>query len=384
MSPRIAIVVHKPEDTTKTFVRRHINELAPGKTALIYLAEDNTDTKSSTIPTHFAYLPEHHRGASAVDLPRKLIWFFRYGFTAALDNEEVGRIRTFIQKNGITKVMAEFGWVGCVISRALRKTSCQFFVHFHGTDASAALRKIHIRHGYRRLLSSCAGLICPSRFLADNLTDMGLPPERIHVIPYGIDVRRFAPSKHIDPNLLLSVGRFVPKKAPHLAIQAFSGISKVYPDARLEMIGDGELLNDCKNLAERLGIKDRVVFHGVRDHGFVREKMGRASIFVQHSVTALNGDTEGLPVAILEAMSSGTPVVATRHSGIPEAVIDGETGFLVDEKDVDGMAGKIGKLLGDEKLRSSMGDSARNRVLQHFSAEKEIHSLRELMGIEGF
>jgi glycosyltransferase involved in cell wall biosynthesis len=213
---------------------------------------------------------------------------------------------------------------------------------------------------------------------------MGLPPERIHVIPYGIDVRRFAPSKHIDPNLLLSVGRFVPKKAPHLAIQAFSGISKVYPDARLEMIGDGELLNDCKNLAERLGIKDRVVFHGVRDHGFVREKMGRASIFVQHSVTALNGDTEGLPVAILEAMSSGTPVVATRHSGIPEAVIDGETGFLVDEKDVDGMAGKIGKLLGDEKLRSSMGDSARNRVLQHFSAEKEIHSLRELMGIEGF
>ena len=109
--------------------------------------------------------------------------------------------------------------------------------------------------------------------------------------------------------------------------------------------------------------------------------MAQAVMFVQHSVISKQGDTEGLPVGILEAMASGLPIVSTRHAGIPEAVTDGETGLLVDEHDVDGMANAMDKLLSNPSLKKSMGMAGRKRVIEHFSAKQEIHRLRQVLGL---
>jgi glycosyltransferase involved in cell wall biosynthesis len=202
-----------------------------------------------------------------------------------------------------------------------------------------------------------------------------------HVIHSGVDIDLFTPGKDKDPNLILAIGRFTEKKAPDKTILAFSRVVSSYPEVRLEMVGDGPLFSKCKDLVDTLGINDSIVFHGVKDHGFVLRLMQKASFFVQHSVTSQSGDAEGLPVAIQEAMSCGLAVVSTRHAGIPEAVIEEETGLLVDEHDIDGMSQAIERLIIDHNLREKMGRAGRERAVEKFSAQKSLSKFRGVLGI---
>ena len=141
------------------------------------------------------------------------------------------------------------------------------------------------------------------------------------------------------------------------------------------MFGEGPLLGICQQLARDLGIVDHVEFLGSRPHPEVAAAMRRARAFVQHSVRASDGDSEGTPVAILEAGASGLPVVATRHAGIQDVVIDGQTGLLVDEGDIDGMAESMRRLLEDPELARRLGMAARERVVSEYSLDRSIDNL---------
>lgn len=152
------------------------------------------------------------------------------------------------------------------------------------------------------------------------------------------------------PPVFISVGSFREKKAPQLTIAAFSHVHHALPAARLRMIGEGALLDECKNLANDLGVAGAITFLGVKDHAVVEEEMRQARCFVQHSVVARSGDSEGTPVAVLEAGATGLPVVSTLHAGIPDVVIEGQTGFLVAEHDVEGMAERMLRLAQDAEL----------------------------------
>jgi glycosyltransferase involved in cell wall biosynthesis len=176
------------------------------------------------------------------------------------------------------------------------------------------------------------------------------------------------------------VGRLVEKKAPHLTIEAFGRIAHQYPQAQLDIIGDGPLAGRCHALVQQLGLRERVHMHGVRSSEYVARLMGEVSLFVQHSLTAPNGDTEGLPVTILEAMASALPVVSTWHSGIPEAVRNGITGLLVEERDVEGMAASMATVLDNPRRAAAMGAAGRERVLRHFTLEQTRDRLRSIMG----
>jgi colanic acid/amylovoran biosynthesis glycosyltransferase len=153
------------------------------------------------------------------------------------------------------------------------------------------------------------------------------------------------------------------------------------PWAELDFIGDGPLLDECRALAKHLSVADQIRFHGAQPSETVRRLMSQASIFLQHSVTAESGDTEGLPVAILEAMASALPVISTRHSGIPEAVLDGGTGILVDEHDVDGIAAAIAALLSDPVRARAMGAAGRRRVLSRYTHLHTRDRLRSILGL---
>ena len=147
------------------------------------------------------------------------------------------------------------------------------------------------------------------------------------------------------------------------------------PAARLRMIGDGPLWGPCLDLAKALAISDAVTFLGPQPHEVVKEEMRRARCFVQHSVEAQSGDSEGTPVAILEAGASGLPVVSTRHAGIPDVVVEGETGLLVDEFDVRAMAAHMLRLAREPNLAADLGRAARQRMESHFSNEKSLSRL---------
>ncbi len=109
--------------------------------------------------------------------------------------------------------------------------------------------------------------------------------------------------------------------------------------------------------------------------------MASADLFVQHSVTAPDGDTEGMPVAVMEAMAFGLPIVSTLHSGIPEAVEHGITGYLVEEHGTEGMAVRISELLSDPQLCRQMGKAGRERAVKLFDKDKSISKLQKILGL---
>ena len=147
------------------------------------------------------------------------------------------------------------------------------------------------------------------------------------------------------------------------------------------MLGDGPLLAQVLAEVTRLGLDDAVTVPGMVTSAQVQEAMSKARVFLQHSVTAQNGDVEGLPVAILEAMAAGLPVVSTVHSGIPEAVLDGQTGHLVAEGDVEGMAAGVLDLLADPVKAAAFGAAGRSHVESHFTIDNTNGRLRHIMGL---
>ena len=116
---------------------------------------------------------------------------------------------------------------------------------------------------------------------------------------------------------------------------AFQKVLEQVPDARLRMVGEGKLLDPCRDLVDALQMNHAVSFLGSQPHRVVADEMKRARAFTQHSIEASNGDCEGAPLAILEAGASGLPVVSTHHAGIPEVVLHEDTGYIVEEKDIE-------------------------------------------------
>ena len=198
--------------------------------------------------------------------------------------------------------------------------------------------------------------------------------------PYGVNPERFSGAKPADNGpIFLAVGRFVEKKAPYLTLLAFSKVVKEAPSSQLIMVGGGPLLGICRKLIEPLGLKDSVELLGPQPTEKIEQLMRQARAFVQHSLEADNGDSEGTPVAVIEAQMSGLPVIATRHAGIPDVVLDGVTGFLVEEGDVEGMASQMVRLAKDPVLAGRLGNSARRSALENFTLDRHIRELSEMI-----
>jgi glycosyltransferase involved in cell wall biosynthesis len=205
---------------------------------------------------------------------------------------------------------------------------------------------------------------------------MGAPERSTHTIPCGAEVANLqAADPARAPMVALAVGRFVEKKGPHLTLLAFARALEQAPGARLRMIGDGPLLGACKALARGLRVEEAVSFLGSRPHEEVQREMSAARVFVQHSVVAMDGDMEGTPVAVVEAQAAGLPVVATRHGGISDVVLEEQTGALVDEADIGAMANHVARFFLDADYAGRIGRAAREHALASLTTEASIGRL---------
>jgi glycosyltransferase involved in cell wall biosynthesis len=362
--------------TSETFIRDHVRLVAPGATIL--LCQDNSGQLGCPVlPNVDSWPIERLSKLSLVGLLRSQ---WRRYFDPGLSAVDRDRVRAFFSEHHTKAVLAEFGPMGCLLARACDDASVPMYVHFHGYDASLLLRDaFHVRN-YRALFARAAGIIVPSRFLADNLLSIGCPEKKLSVVSCGVDAQRFKPAPR-GGQRILAVGRLVEKKAPNLTIEAFARITPKFPQAHLDIVGDGPLALRCRELICERGLSERVTLHGVQESDFIAKLLQQTSLFVQHSVVAPNGDAEGLPVSILEAMASALPVVSTRHSGIQHAVVDNVTGRLVDEHDVNAMATAMCELLNDPGRAATLGAAGRERVLAHFTQEKIGARLRDIMGL---
>lgn len=200
----------------------------------------------------------------------------------------------------------------------------------------------------------------------------GYPAERIFTLRNGVDTDFFSPVPETpDPGLILHVGRLVEKKGTRLLLYALRAV----PKGELVIIGDGPERRSLEDLARRLGVADRVRFLGRQPPEAVRDWMRRAWLLAVPSVTARDGDAEGLPTVICEAAATGLPVVASIHSGVPEAVVGDRTGLLVLEGDVDGLANAIAALVGNIRLRARMAPAARRLAEERFSRRTQLARL---------
>jgi glycosyltransferase involved in cell wall biosynthesis len=277
-------------------------------------------------------------------------------------------------------VLAHYGPTGVIVMDACHQAGLPLIVHFHGYDASETRVLEEEKEGYARLFQQASAIIAVSKAMRRKLIELGAPPGKVHWNPVGIDCTTFDGAKPEEvPPSFVAVGKFSAKKAPHLTIGAFAEVHRQCPDARLRMIGLGPLKESSVHLVEKLGIASAVTIMGPCPPDVIADELRTARCFVQHSVIAPNGDSEGTPATIVEAGASGLPVVSTRHAGIPDVVIEGETGFLVEEGDVEGMAERMLRFAFDPALAGEMGRNARRWVEAEFSITKRIGNLWDII-----
>jgi glycosyltransferase involved in cell wall biosynthesis len=267
--------------------------------------------------------------------------------------------------------------------RPLRAAGLRVYVHAHGYDVSASLRDESTRRLYLDALPHAHGIITMSRVSRRKLLELGLPPELVQVVPYGTDVPAQPPHHAVGPEIrCIAVGRMVAKKAPLVLLEALRLALIEVPHLRLDMIGEGELLPAVEQFVRQHGMAHAVTLHGGQTNRRVLELMGQADVFLQHSMTdPRTGDEEGLPVAIIEAMANGLPVISTRHAGIAEAVDEGRTGYLVSEGDAAAMGEHIVRLARDDDLRRRMGLAGWARCREQFSWQRERDELLRVLGL---
>ena len=347
----------------ETFIRAHITQL-PAKVRVLY---------GGTFPQF------QDDGKRLLDLPFGLKLKRVIAKKLFKLSEETLRDQAFIRfikLNNIQAVLAEYGPTGAAICDVCNEAGVPLIVHFHGYDAYEYKALERFKEGYQKIFKNASALIAVSKDMEKQLIGLGAPKEKVHLNSYGIDLGKFSggdPAK--TPATFVAVGRFVDKKAPHLTIHAFHKVWQKHPEARLIMIGEGELWETCKQLSSSLGLNGAVEFRGKCSSEQVADAMKNARAFVQHSLRPSSGDSEGTPVGILEAGASGLPVVSTRHAGIKDAVAEGKTGFLVDEGDMDGMSDRMLRLCEDPSLARKLGRAAKELIRTHYSMDKSISNL---------
>ncbi len=283
-----------------------------------------------------------------------------------------------LRELAIDAVLVEYGTHAYHLLPLLREIKIPVTVHFHGYDASmhAEIKRVQ---SYKEVFAIARYVIAVSQVMRNKLLDLGCPENKLVLNTYGprnefLDIKAQFLKKQ-----LIAIGRFTDKKAPYYTILAFSQISKQHPEATLVMAGKGELLNTCINLVSYLNLKEQVIFPGVIDAAHFQEYLVASRAFVQHSITALSGDMEGTPLAVLEASAAGLPVIATKHAGINDVVLHEVTGLLCDEHDVNNMAQHMDALLSNKKYAQELGNAAAQRIQDHYMLEKHISKLDELL-----
>lgn len=374
---KACIVVGTYLSPGQTFVNRHIQHLYGGAACVI------ADRLTAEAPSDGRFLAV---GEDAVErgLPERLSKPFakglnhlRHGSSRMPWGSARREALAFLKRHQPDVILAEFGPQGVALAPVANAAGIPMFCYFRGSDASSRLRHAHVQKAYARMMPRLAGIFAVSQFLLDNLASVGVTHPNAHVIPSGVDVRRFVPGDKV-PGSVLGIGRFVEKKSPLLTIRAFAEAAKAHPEARLTLIGDGELFEPAKALVAELGLGERVSLPGALPHDQVREHLARAAIYAQHSVTARNGNTEGLPTSIQEAMAVGCVTVSTRHAGIPEAIAEGETGFLVPEHDEAGYTAALAEALAlPEARRTQMAERARQEAIARFDNAELLVRLEE-------
>jgi glycosyltransferase involved in cell wall biosynthesis len=397
MSTRLAYLLKRFPRLSETFVLNEMLELQRQGVALrIYALMDPLESQvhpeAARLQTHVVYLHDRRR--------RLRSWFrllggallqalshpgggLRVAWALCSVHRSLPSLRHAIEglwlardlrRNGVGQLHAHFIHSPAAVAYlAFLAGGPPFSVTAHAKDLYTTLpRNLRIRASAARFVITC------TRFNATYLT--GIVPKGTHVVYHGTDLQRFNSDRsQIEPYRILSVGRLVSKKGFKDLVDALALLQTKGLRIRADLYGGGPLRHELEARARRLGLEGRVTFHGARIQDEILHAYRRATVFVLAPVVTDDGDRDGIPNVLVEAMASGVPVVATRISGIPELITDGIDGLLVDEHDPAALAGAVERVLTDSELATQLGRAGRRRVERDFDLVANTRRLRALL-----
>jgi colanic acid/amylovoran biosynthesis glycosyltransferase len=299
-----------------------------------------------------------------------------------------GRSRRFSRvfaEQAFGLVHAHFGPAGAYARAFADQAQLPLLVTFHGYDVPllSSWRRflpLHLPYalGAPAMLRRLRFGICASTELHQLLLDLGVDAARLRVHRLGIDLERFAFAPERPQPEVLMVGRLVEKKGFEYGLESFARVRARGVAARLTIVGDGERRASLERLARALGVGADVCFVGSQTNEAVSQHMARARVLLAPSVVARDGNRESGLIVVKEASAAGTVPISTRHGGIPDSIDDEQTGYLVEERDVEHMAARLERLLLDEPLRERLAAAGRSKMEREFDNRALVAGLERI------
>jgi colanic acid/amylovoran biosynthesis glycosyltransferase len=308
--------------------------------------------------------------------------FFKYGNNAISLRLLYMTILIQHHKQSYDIIHCHFGYNGLVgvILRDIGAIKGKIITTFHGIDVTNYV-KIKGERAYD-LLFQLGDLFLPiSELWKRRLIELGCNGNII-VHRMGIDCNKFNfTARKLRANgvvQIVTIARLTEKKGVEYAIRAVAKLAKSKTNLNYTIVGDGPLKESLQQLIQELSVDPIVTLVGWKHQLEIIDILKNSDIMLAPSVTSKNGDREGIPVVLMETMAMGLPIVSTVHSGIPELVENGVSGFLVPEKDVDALAEKLNYLVENPEIWNKMGAAARAFVEEHYNINKLNDKLVEI------
>jgi glycosyltransferase involved in cell wall biosynthesis len=274
-----------------------------------------------------------------------------------------------------------FGHVGIFALPVLERRRLPAVVSFHGADTGVDTGRPAHRRAMKRVFDVADLILVRSESLREQIVALGCAREKIGLQRTGIPLDQFPYIERPTPPdgawLCVQASRLIPKKGLITTLAAFAGFRKRWPKARLIIAGEGAMIGELQQTAADLGMADAVTFPGFVEGAALRDLYGRAHFFLHPSETGPDGDREGVPNALLEAMATGLAVLATRHGGIPEAVEEGVSGYLFEERDHRSIGEALDRLAANPDRLVALGAAASRRVAETFEIAAQARGLED-------
>jgi glycosyltransferase involved in cell wall biosynthesis len=275
-----------------------------------------------------------------------------------------------------------FGHIAVHLLPLIRAWKQPSIVSFHGADVMVDMNKPAYRAATLQMLDAVTLVLVRSESLRRALVDLGCDPEKIEIQRTGIPLEEFPFRDRAVPKngdwQFVQAGRLIEKKGLPVTLRAFSAFLKQHPNATLTIAGEGPLLAELHKLAGALGVTDRVSFTGFVSQEQLREVYYRSHIFLHPSQTGRDGNQEGIPNSMLEAMATGLPVFATEHGGIPEAIENGVSGVLVAERDDEALTRALLNAAQNPVFLSRIGHAGADALRKNFDLSHQAQRLEEI------
>ncbi len=298
-----------------------------------------------------------------------------------ISRAELKSILSVLQRENAQLLHIYFGHIAVHLLPLIRAWTRPAVVSFHGADVMIDLEKPAYRAATRQMLSAVRLVLVRSESLRDALIELGCDDEKIRLQRTGIPLKEIAYRQRVWPTdgrwHLLQAGRLIAKKGVATSLRAFASFAHSYPQSSLTIAGDGPLRSELENLAREFKIAERVRFTGFVSQSKLRELFYSSHIFLHPSELGSDGNQEGVPNSMLEAMASGLPVFATSHGGIPEAVEDGVSGVLVSERNADALARELSAAVAAPGSLEELALAGSELVAKKFELRAQVRNLED-------